>query len=371
MLGASSQALITMSDDLQDDDLQTEPDADAAEGGAPGVDTTAGPQPSPASFWDRSTWDPDSLGAVAFGEPTAPYRPPSQVQADAIDTLLIGPDHPGWAEPITRMAIDRLTPFMPTNSSSDGLLANGMKQLAADGHPDFQAWAADRGLPTGSITTSVAGMSTPSQTGADVDNAASDASVSDGTPDSESSFEVARNDTTQSTPTNGPPTSGRSYDAKPDAVIPADLQSSVDAIGRSYFAQTGKRMMVTSGYRDALDQASAMYAKFQTEKGNDYVNKSALKPIRAAFDNGQAARLPAAQTIENMRQQIQNQIDNGVHISDHTVGNGQAIDIRTNGLSPKDRDALRTAIEDNAGIIHPEAGHPHFHVKLLGLRGRQ
>jgi GH24 family phage-related lysozyme (muramidase) len=114
-------------------------DTDAPDGG----DASAAPQPSPASFWDRSTWDPNSLGAAAFGEPTPPYRSPGQITTDALDALLTGPSHPGWSEPVTRRAIDNFTAAMPMGAPR-GLLDEGMQWLADQGHPDFQAWAANR-----------------------------------------------------------------------------------------------------------------------------------------------------------------------------------------------------------------------------------
>ena len=123
----------------------------------PTADSSSGFQPSPASFWDRFTWDPNTLGAAAFGEPTAPYRPPAQVAADVMDAVLTGPSHPGWAEPITRMGIDQIMAAMPNGQQPDGIFTGAMRQLAADGHPALQSWAANdaanisQGHPLGAL----------------------------------------------------------------------------------------------------------------------------------------------------------------------------------------------------------------------------
>jgi hypothetical protein len=239
-----------------------------------------------------------------------------------------------------------------------------MRLLAAEGHPDLQAWAANDaairadGHPLSALRAMNQGMTpTPAPSGAEADPGAQ--------------FQIADNGLATKPPSPSAAPSP-SYKVAPDSnPVPAGFQPQAEAIAKDFLDRTGKQMLITSTYRNPQGQAAAMYPKFEANKVDDYKNKAALRDIQDAYDDGKAAGLSKSQIIDRMGQQIQNQVDQGVYISNHMVGAGQAIDAHTNDLSNGEKAALAAAIKAGGAKLHMEGKPQHFHIDMMDLRGPQ
>jgi hypothetical protein len=77
-----------------------------------------------------------------------------------------------------------------------------------------------------------------------------------------------------------------------DVVLARPVAEKVDEIDDAYFRRTGKHLTVTSGTRDAAEQARAMYKMMRL--GGDpmrlYRNKEAAREIKRAYELGRGRR---------------------------------------------------------------------------------
>lgn len=153
---------------------------------------------------------------------------------------------------------------------------------------------------------------------------------------------------------------GKFYTVVSGILFTEALQAKVENVAKEYFAITGNKLIVTSGYRPPDRQAAAMYNKIvnegETTVRNIYANKALIDEILAAFrankGNPQAA-VPA------MQKAIENQMKRNPpgFISNHLLSN--AVDVRkpTTNLT-----SLRTSVNRVGGRIVVEGN--HFHIEL-------
>jgi peptidoglycan hydrolase-like protein with peptidoglycan-binding domain len=158
-----------------------------------------------------------------------------------------------------------------------------------------------------------------------------------------------------------PAKDGERYSVVSGILMTENLQAKTAKVADNYFAKTGGKLIVTSGYRPPDRQASALYNKLviegEAKVRNLYKNKSAIDEILTAF---RANRGNPAIAVEAMRKVIENQIKRQppVFISSHLLGN--AIDIRK---ATTNFNSLKKAVNQVGGRIIVEGD--HYHVELL------
>ncbi len=154
------------------------------------------------------------------------------------------------------------------------------------------------------------------------------------------------------------PAGERSYDLKAEVAIPEVIEAPVEEMGRDFHARSGRRMVVTSGYRSPREQASAMYDDFaEGEVGKKY--KANLQPyvreVLAVFNENRTGA--QAQVVELMRAVVERQVAGGVYLSRHMTG--YAIDLRVNDLAEEARNHLDAAARALGAAPLTENDHRH------------
>jgi hypothetical protein len=137
----------------------------------------------------------------------------------------------------------------------------------------------------------------------------------------------------------------------------------MEQIDRAYFRKTGAHLVVTSGTRDPLRQAQAMYKMLRL--GADilelYRNKAAAREVKQAFDANAAK--PPEDAIGAIHAVLEAQIDRGVFISAHLRAG--AVDIRNRTMSAAERRAFVKAVEEvGSTTLLEETKPPHYHLQL-------
>ncbi len=139
---------------------------------------------------------------------------------------------------------------------------------------------------------------------------------------------------------------------------------------RDYGAR--RRYLVTSGTRGPYRQARAMFIKavLGARLLRLYGQKRAAREIVRAFRSGRRAREPAWAVIKRMQRVIEGQVCRGVYISQHLKAG--AVDLRSIGVSRRDRRALRRAARTMRRRVYlkVERRPPHVHLAFRRL-GRQ
>jgi hypothetical protein len=165
----------------------------------------------------------------------------------------------------------------------------------------------------------------------------------------------------KSSPRADPP----GYRALDDVTLADAARDKVDAIDAAYARRTGKHVTVTSGTRDAVRQAKAMYKMLRL--GGDpmrlYRNKEAAREIKAAYDRARAAGKAQDDVVGAMYSVLQGQIARGVYISAHLRAG--AVDIRSRDMSPSDKRAFAAAVAEAKSVsLLEESTPPHFHLQI-------
>jgi hypothetical protein len=145
--------------------------------------------------------------------------------------------------------------------------------------------------------------------------------------------------------------------------LSGEVAAKVEALDRAFFKKTGAHLVVTSGTRDAIHQAKAMYKMIRL--GADilelYKNKDAAGEIKQAYDR--AAGKPPEDIVAAMHAVIQAQLDRGVFISAHLRAG--AVDIRNRTMSAAERRAFVKAVEELGGVtLLEESRPPHYHLQI-------
>lgn len=160
------------------------------------------------------------------------------------------------------------------------------------------------------------------------------------------------------------PATVKHYTLQSGVTLSAAVEKKVAEIADDYYADRKKDIVVTSGTRTASSQAGAMYTKL--EAGDDivklYVNKTAVKEIKKAYDDGKAAKKARADIVDDMTKVIEKQIKAGTYISKHLrVG---AVDVRSKDMSADEKKAFRKAAKGKATKIILETKPPHWHLQF-------
>jgi hypothetical protein len=141
------------------------------------------------------------------------------------------------------------------------------------------------------------------------------------------------------------------------------VAAKVEQIDEAYFGRTRKRLVITSGTRDAARQAKAMYKVMSL--GGDivrlYKNKAAATEIKQAYDKG-AGKVPD-EVVSAMYDVIRAQMQRGIYISAHLRAG--AVDVRNRNMSASEKKAF---VESVGGVgdvrVLEEFSPPHFHVQV-------
>jgi hypothetical protein len=150
-----------------------------------------------------------------------------------------------------------------------------------------------------------------------------------------------------------------------DVVLAGPVAEKVDAIDDAYFRRTGKHLTVTSGTRDAAQQARAMYKMMRL--GGDplrlYRNKEAAREIKRAYEQARAAKKSPDDIVNEMYSVIQKQIARGVYISAHLRAG--AVDVRSRDLNGADKKHFAAALANMKDVqMLEEFTPPHFHLQI-------
>lgn len=143
------------------------------------------------------------------------------------------------------------------------------------------------------------------------------------------------------------------------------LRERISAVAAIYFAKTNRTLEITSGYRSPSRQAAALYNKLAVGGSLAiYKNQSLVEPLRKAYRQGRKKRWRKERIIAAMAEVLAEQVERGIYLSRHM--RGRAFDLRSSGLTTRQRSALRAAIAEVGGMrLIYESKPPHFHVEIL------
>jgi hypothetical protein len=150
-----------------------------------------------------------------------------------------------------------------------------------------------------------------------------------------------------------------------DVELAGPVADKVDEIDDAYFRRAGKHLTVTSGTRDAGQQARAMYKMMHL--GGDplrlYRNKEAAREIKRAYEQGRAAKKSPDDVVNDVYSVIQKQMARGVYISAHLRAG--AVDVRSRDLSRAEKKHFMAAIAGMKDVqMLEEFTPPHFHLQI-------
>jgi hypothetical protein len=151
----------------------------------------------------------------------------------------------------------------------------------------------------------------------------------------------------------------------PDVVLAGPVADRMDEIDDAYFRRTGKHLTVTSGTRDAVQQAKAMYKMMHL--GGDpvrlYRNKEAAREIKRAYDQARAAKKSPDQVVSEVHSVIQKQLAKGIYISAHLRAG--AVDVRSRDLNRTEKKHFAASAADVKDVqMLEEFTPPHFHLQI-------
>lgn len=151
----------------------------------------------------------------------------------------------------------------------------------------------------------------------------------------------------------------------PDVVLAAPVAEKVDEIDDAYFRRTGKHLTVTSGTRDAGQQARAMYKMMRL--GGDpvrlYRNKEAAREIKRAYEQARGAKKSPDAVVNEVYAVIQKQMARGIYISAHLRAG--AVDVRSRDLSRAEKKHFQASVGSMKDVqMLEEFTPPHFHLQI-------
>ncbi len=143
------------------------------------------------------------------------------------------------------------------------------------------------------------------------------------------------------------------------------IRDRVSAVAAIYHAKTKRTLEVTSGYRSPSRQAAAMYGKLVAGGSLAiYKNQALVAPLMKAYREGRKKRWQRERIIAAMASVLADQVERGHYLSRHM--RGRAFDLRSSGMTGRQREALRAAIAEVGGMrVIYESKPPHFHVEIL------
>lgn len=150
-----------------------------------------------------------------------------------------------------------------------------------------------------------------------------------------------------------------------DVELTGPVADKVDEIDDAYFRRTGKHLTVTSGTRDAAQQARAMYKMMRL--GGDplrlYRNKEAAREIKRAYEQARSAKKSPDDVVSDVYSVIQKQVARGVYISAHLRAG--AVDVRSRDLNRAEKKHFAAVLADQKNVqMLEEFTPPHFHLQI-------
>jgi hypothetical protein len=151
----------------------------------------------------------------------------------------------------------------------------------------------------------------------------------------------------------------------PGIEITPELRPHIEAVARIYFEKTRRPLEITSGYRSPRRQAEAMYVKLAVGGSLAlYKRQDLTRPLLDAYRQGRKKRWKKDRIVAAMAEVLQSQVERGQYLSRHM--RGLAFDVRSTGMSAKQRQALLAAVREvgQMRIIH-ERRPPHYHIEVI------
>lgn len=146
-----------------------------------------------------------------------------------------------------------------------------------------------------------------------------------------------------------------------DVILPLTIEPLLSRLTQKYYAATGKKLHITSGFRTPDRQARAMFfnlSKYGIEYvANTYGRSSAVWEIIRAF---QKNRTDKEEAVSEMAKIIISQIKRKIIISPHI--REKAFDIRSRGREAADLSVLMKIVSDMRGEVVVEKD--HYHVEF-------
>ena len=93
-----------------------------------------------------------------------------------------------------------------------------------------------------------------------------------------------------------------------------------------------------------------------------YANKSAAKKIKSIYDEGVKANKNKSALIEEIKSEIDAQINQGIYISKHLKQG--AIDVRSRDMSNDEKKQFEDVAKELADTVILETIPPHFHLQF-------
>ncbi len=148
-----------------------------------------------------------------------------------------------------------------------------------------------------------------------------------------------------------------------DITVTDQFRPTMNEIAKEFQAETGKSVLITSGFRDASGQAKAMYKKFkQNAPRSEYKDKIAYDEIHQAYELGLNNGDSPQDIKRAMQTVISKQMARGVYISRHLFGH--AIDISTEDLTDADSDKLVEIAKRHGVWAKHEKIPDHVHLQF-------
>jgi len=173
------------------------------------------------------------------------------------------------------------------------------------------------------------------------------------------------------TPAEAKPSSkGRAYKVLPGVKLTRDVRSHLASLARAFKKKTGQPLVVTSGTRSPMEQASAMYRKLRRRRNlfRLYRRGDLLRPVVRAYRKARRARKSSKATIRAMARVMRAQVKRGEYLSLH-MRDG-AVDIRSYNLGRRNKRVFRRLVRKVPTIvlIKEERYPPHFHLEIYPER---
>ncbi len=146
-------------------------------------------------------------------------------------------------------------------------------------------------------------------------------------------------------------------------VLTPAVEQKANEVADAYFAQTGKKIVLTDGLRTAADQAARVLVKIQLNDLSIFLNQKAAQEIKRAHDSAVNAGKAKAQVLAAMTAVIEDQITRKVFLSKHLTG--RAFDVRSNDMTAQQKQVFKQVVQHVGGVSMLDEGKPpHFHLQL-------
>lgn len=153
------------------------------------------------------------------------------------------------------------------------------------------------------------------------------------------------------------------YRLLPGVRLTPGLEGRVAELAERFRRRTGRELVITSGRREALDQARAMVTKLRlgARLFRLYRNRQALVEIVGAYRRARRRRVTRREMVAAMGAIIARQVQRGVFLSEHL--RDTAVDIRIRGLKRRHVRLLERLARQERGLrLKREGRPPHLHL---------